>query len=801
MNKKRILISSIAMAVLVLSAASGQNLVVKRFGEKDSLQKFAPNTSVVNVVGQGRVLSASSAVSSLAIDIIVELSTSATPTGPGSKQGPATAQQQTLFLDKVKSVSSSARVSRQFSRIVNAVAMSVSRSELSEIALLPGVRRISEDKKVNASAAPVNVKGGRTLSQSTNSIGTGKGVKVGVIDSGIDYMHEALGGGFGPGFKVVGGYDFVNNDPDPRDDNGHGTHVAGIISGNSPTLKSLAPDASLFAYKVLDASGSGTTSAVVAAIEQAIEDSVEVLNISLGSTAGDPDDILSHAVDAAVEKGILVVAAAGNDGEYNTISSPGAAREALTVGSAGPNNSVSAFSSKGPSNRNYGIKPDLVGPGESIISAKMGGGYVAMSGTSMAAPAIAAAGAVLRESHPEWSARDIRDELLAFARDIRLPVFAQGKGVLDALTLSSVRSFVTPASLTFGFDDPSVASWTRVDSMTLTNVTSGQRTYSLKNSNERGGISVRFAPDVVSLSPGEKTKIAVELNAQNNLLPDNTVLREGYSGKLYVLSDADTTVVPYVFFKGTLFQLSFSETPLEVLIHDSHKELHYFTPTSTFLSALLPSSVYDVVTIFSGSAYVVHEDIDTHGSIVLNVERREANHIVNIMPGDEHGNALVPAGTNTSYSSIEVLMNRQSGISDVFLGGGDARTASLVQKKYFSDVSNRYTFGYALNVQYGTPLSYTFDAELDSGIVTSQSLRFAPSDLKRIDFKYDIDSTTSRAFPITWSSFVQLNNVIAVTYYNGNDIPLRYPFVQTGYYSRRVSPKFPIFHFREAYKY
>ena len=801
MSKERILNSSIALALLALATASGQNLVVKRFGEKDSLQKFSPNTSVVNVVGQGKVLSTSSAVVSQTATIIVELSTPLTLSGPDSKQSPAAAQQQTLFLDKVRSVSSSARIVRQFRRVVNAVTMNVSRSEVSEIALLPGVRHVYEDKRVTASEVPTTSKPGRMLRQSSSSIGTGKGVKVGVIDSGIDYMHEALGGGFGPGFKVVGGYDFVNNDSDPQDDNGHGTHVAGIISGNSPTLKSLAPDAILFAYKVLDASGSGSTSAVVAAIEQAIEDSVEVLNISLGSTAGDPDDILSRAVDAAVEKGILVVTAAGNDGEYNTISSPGTAREAITVGSVGPNNSVSAFSSKGPSNRNYGIKPDLVGPGESIISAKMGGGYLAMSGTSTAAPAIAAAGAVLRESHPEWSARDIRDELLACVRDIHLPLFAQGKGMLDASKLSSARSFVTPASLTFGFDSPSAANWTSTDSIILTNATSGTRTYSLKNSSEHSGISMRLVPDVVSLSPGERRMIMVELNAENNFLPDNTALREGYSGKVSVLSDADTTVIPYVFFKGTLFQLSFSETPTQVLIHESGKEVYYVAPTSTFLTALLPSGLYDVVTVFSGSAYVVREGIDTHGSMVMNVERGEANHVVTIMPANERGNALEPAGTNTSYSSIEVLMHRQSGISVVSLGGGDVRTASLVQRKYFSNVSTRYAFGYALNIQYGTPLSYTFDAELDSGIVAAQSLSFASSDLKRIDFKYDIDSATSRAFPVTWSSFVQQNNVLAVTYYNGSDVPLRYPFVQTGYYSRRVSSKFPIFHFREAYKY
>jgi len=139
--------------------------------------------------------------------------------------------------------------------------------------------------------------------------------------------------------KVVDGYDFVNNDLDPMDDNGHGTHCAGIAAGNG-SIKGVAPNAKLYAYKVMDSSGSGYTDDILAAIERAADpnqdndtsDHVDVISMSLGGS-GDPFDALSQAVDNAVDAGVVVVVAAGNDGpEPGTIGSPGCARKAITVG-------------------------------------------------------------------------------------------------------------------------------------------------------------------------------------------------------------------------------------------------------------------------------------------------------------------------------------------------------------------------------------------------------------------------------------------------------------------------------------
>jgi minor extracellular serine protease Vpr len=161
---------------------------------------------------------------------------------------------------------------------------------------------------------------------------TGEGVSVAVLDTGVDYRHPDLGGGFGPGYKVVGGYDFVNEDDDPMDDHGHGTEVAGIVAANG-NLKGVAPDANLLAYKVLDTEGSGSESDVIAGIERAIKDGADILSMSFGFLSASVYDPLTWAINYAIVRGVIVVAAAGNEGPYfGTINSPASHKSVIAVG-------------------------------------------------------------------------------------------------------------------------------------------------------------------------------------------------------------------------------------------------------------------------------------------------------------------------------------------------------------------------------------------------------------------------------------------------------------------------------------
>ena len=184
---------------------------------------------------------------------------------------------------------------------------------------------------------------------------TGLGVRVAIVDTGVAYTHPDLGGCLGATCKVIGGYDFVNNDNNPQDDNGHGTHVAGIVAANG-VVRGIAPDARLLAYKVLNANGDGFSSTVIAGIDAAVDpdgnpatnDGARVINLSLGGY-GDPDDPLSQAVDNATLHGVTVVVAAGNEGpNEQTIGSPGTARRAITVGASDKTDNPASFSSRGP---------------------------------------------------------------------------------------------------------------------------------------------------------------------------------------------------------------------------------------------------------------------------------------------------------------------------------------------------------------------------------------------------------------------------------------------------------------------
>ena len=148
----------------------------------------------------------------------------------------------------------------------------------------------------------------------------GTGITIAVIDTGIDYNHPDLFG-LGPNGKVIGGYDFIDNDKTPFDTNGHGTEVAGIIAADG-TISGMAPKAKLLAYRVSDTGESVSSDLIVKAIEQAIIDKADIINISLG--VNKTNKIIDDSVNKAINHGIVVVTAAGNNGPgLGTIGSPG----------------------------------------------------------------------------------------------------------------------------------------------------------------------------------------------------------------------------------------------------------------------------------------------------------------------------------------------------------------------------------------------------------------------------------------------------------------------------------------------
>ncbi len=201
-------------------------------------------------------------------------------------------------------------------------------------------------------------------------------VVIAIVDTGIDYTHPDLSG------KVVAGYDFVNNDSDPFDDNGHGTHCAGIAAAktnNGLGVAGVGFNCSVMPVKVLNASGSGYLDAVANGVTYAVDHGAKVVSMSLGGSAGTAT--LQQAVDYAWNNGVVVVAAAGNSSTTSP-SYPAFYTNCIAVASTDANDLRSSFS-------NYGTWVDVAAPGSNILSTVPGNQYQSWNGTSMACPAVA----------------------------------------------------------------------------------------------------------------------------------------------------------------------------------------------------------------------------------------------------------------------------------------------------------------------------------------------------------------------------------------------------------------------------
>jgi subtilisin family serine protease len=460
-------------------------------------------------------------------------------------------------------------IRREYSVTFVGAAVDATPDVVDAMSRLPYVRHIYADKPVHTLATPalkdttvlVNARS-RVDADSLASLGDG--VRVAVIDTGIDYTHPALGGGFGPGFKVVGGYDFVNDDPDPRDDNGHGTHVSGTIAGNSDTIIGVAPHATLYAFKVLDANGSGSTADVMAGIERAADpngdgdpsDHVDVANMSLGGSGG-ADDPQSIAVDNATAAGVVMCVAAGNSGGFASIGTPGAARDAVTVGAIQDDGTMTTFSSRGPVPHSLDFKPDIVAPGYQILSSWPGNTTRVLNGTSMATPHVAGVAALLKAMHPDWSAHDIKAALIASAT--KLPGLAneRGAGRADAALASRESVFASSPGVSFGIDAAGDGSYSADRTYTITNRSSADVHLSAAVTSKSSGVNVTVTPSQFTVAHGGSQAVTVHAGASNSGLsfPDGHL----YEGELTFTGDGGSTPlhVPWLLVRAARLTLTY----------------------------------------------------------------------------------------------------------------------------------------------------------------------------------------------------------------------------------------------------
>ncbi|MFG2430034.1 S8 family serine peptidase [Streptomyces sp. NPDC048590] len=365
---------------------------------------------------------------------------------------------------------------------------------------------------------------------------TGKGTTVAVLDSGWDSDHPDLAG------RVTVSQDFLGGGS-AEDDNGHGTHVASTIAGVDSTYRGVAPDASLAVGKVCDSTGSCPTSAVLAGIDWAVNTvHAKIVNMSLGGPADEEDPAIAAINDLSARTGTLFVVAAGNDGEFGTatVGSPAIADAALAVGAVNVEDELAPFSSRGPRPSDNAVKPDITAPGMSIVAAKMGGGHVAKSGTSMATPHVAGSAALVAQAHPDWNGEQIKAALMGGAEPTegRAP-YQQGTGRVDVGRAVESTVLASPANLTTTADWSAGEGKDSEHTVTFTNDGDSATTLALSISRPQSptaqpGNAGQFSVDRDSVSVPAHSTATATVTTRASMLPHgpwSAVLTASRDGK------------------------------------------------------------------------------------------------------------------------------------------------------------------------------------------------------------------------------------------------------------------------------
>ncbi|GAB2930130.1 S8 family serine peptidase [Micromonospora polyrhachis] len=368
---------------------------------------------------------------------------------------------------------------------------------------LDGRRKVSLDKSVSQVGAPSVWQAGHT----------GRGVKVAVLDTGIDSAHPDFAG------RIAETRNFTE-DPDTNDLVGHGTHVASIIAGSGAAsggkYKGVAPDATLLAGKVCTWDGC-SDSAIMAGMEWAATSGARVVNLSLsGGDTPELDPVEEAVNNLTAQHGTLFVVAAGNEGPASgTVGSPASADAALAVGAVDANDDLAVFSSRGPRSVGGAIKPEITAPGVDIVAARaagfqpddpVGDSYARLSGTSMAAPHVAGAAALLAQQHTDWRSAGLKATLMGAAvPNPELTVHEQGAGRLDVAAASTRTVRVEPATMDLGLQR-----WPHTDDQpvnrTLTYHNSGSAPVTLALAAEITGPDGKAAPaNMFQVQPSQLT--------------------------------------------------------------------------------------------------------------------------------------------------------------------------------------------------------------------------------------------------------------------------------------------------------
>jgi subtilisin family serine protease len=461
-----------------------------------------------------------------------------------------------------------ARIHWRYHLVANGMSVIVPALDVQRIAQLPGVKEVFAPVTYRALGGPAGgTIGARTL-PGLGLADAGAGMKIAIIDDGVDQRHAffdpkgyVMPAGFPKGqaayttakvivaraFPPPGATYARARVPFDTEESGHATHVAGIAAGNANTLAAgtrisgIAPRAYIGNYKALTiptAAGvglDGNAPELVAAIEAAVADGMDVINFSIGEPEIEPSrDIVALAMDAAAEAGVVPVIAAGNDFDgfgFGSVTSPGNSAKAITVAASSDEQlpSIASFSSAGPTPVSLRLKPDVTAPGVSILSS-VPGGWSSYSGTSMASPHVAGAAALLLQRHPEWTPELVKAALMTTARPTTdegsraLPT-RTGAGFVNVTAADTPLLLPRPASLSFGLLSDGTTTTSTIDLLDVGGG-AGDWTVTLDTQSSKTAATVTVPPMVTV--PGTLTVgVAVEPTADDADLLGAILLTRG----------------------------------------------------------------------------------------------------------------------------------------------------------------------------------------------------------------------------------------------------------------------------------
>lgn len=410
---------------------------------------------------------------------------------------------------------------------------------------LDGRRQASLDRSVPQIGAPAAWAAGFT----------GTGVKIAVLDTGVDQTHPDLA------TQEVAEKNF-SDAADNVDRFGHGTHVASIAAGtgakSAGRFKGVAFGAQVLDGKVLNDSGGGRESWIIAGMQWAAEQGAKVANLSLGGGDTAELDPIEEAVNTlSAQFGILYVIAAGNSGPGSeTVGSPGSADAALTVGAVDRDDSIAGFSSRGPRTGDGAIKPDVTAPGVGIVAAKAANGfigtpaadgYVSLSGTSMATPHVAGSVALLAQQHPAWTGAQLKAALTASAKpNPALGAYDQGSGRVDVAKAITQTITTEPTNVSLG-----TALWPHNDDQPVTKPLTyhnlGSTDVTLDLAVTTRGPDGRAAPNGMFSLSANRITVPAGGTAQVSVTgdPKAGTIDGAYSGAITATSGSSSTVTPF----------------------------------------------------------------------------------------------------------------------------------------------------------------------------------------------------------------------------------------------------------------